>query len=118
MRSLRRKILGASFAALATVFVATPSWAQQKLRIALDTNPVHVRNKGVDLFVEELKKRTGDHFTIEVYPSGQLFRDRDVPRALRQGALEMGVPGIWQLDASEPNAALVTLPMFYGVPAE
>jgi len=115
MRSLRRKILGASFAALATVFVATPSWAQQKLRIALETNPAHVRNKGVDLFVEELKKRTGDHFVIEVYPSGQLFRDRDIPRALRQGSLEMGVPGIWHLDSTEPNAALVTLPMFYGV---
>lgn len=118
MSTLRRKFIGTTFAALAAVFVATPASAQEKLRIALDTNPVHVRNKGVDLFVEELKKRTGDHFTIEVYPSGQLFRDRDVPRALRQGALEMGVPGIWQLDASEPNAALVTLPMFYGVPAE
>ena len=116
MSSLRRKFIGTTFAALAAVFVATPAVAQQKLRIALDTNPVHVRNKGVDLFVEELKKRTGNHFAIEVYPSGQLFRDRDVPRALRQGALEMGVPGIWQLDASEPNAALVSLPMFYGVP--
>ncbi|AWB34451.1 TRAP transporter substrate-binding protein DctP [Orrella marina] len=118
MSTLRRKFIGTTFAALAAVFVATPASAQEKLRIALDTNPVHVRNKGVDLFVEELKKRTGDHFAIEVYPSGQLFRDRDVPRALRQGALEMGVPGIWQLDASEPNAALVTLPMFYGVPAD
>lgn len=115
MTTLRRKFIGTTFAALATVFIATPAAAQEKLRIALDTNPVHVRNKGVDKFVEELKKRTGNHFAIEVYPSGQLFRDRDVPRALRQGSLEMGVPGIWQLDASEPNAALVTLPMFYGV---
>ncbi|NBT97724.1 MAG: hypothetical protein EBT59_00765 [Betaproteobacteria bacterium] len=94
---------------------ASPALAQEKLRIALDTNPVHVRNKGVEVFVAELKKRTGNRFAIEVYPSGQLFRDRDVPRALRQDALEMGVPGTWQLDSAEPNAALQTLPMFYGL---
>jgi len=115
MSTLRRKFIGTTFAALAAILVATPASAQEKFRIALDTNPVHVRNRGVDLFVEELKKRTGNHFAIEIYPSGQLFRDRDIPRALRQGAVEMGVPGIWQLDSAEPNAALVTLPMFYGV---
>lgn len=107
--------MAGSFAALVSVLVATPAAAQEKLRIALDTNPIHVRNKGVEVFVEELKKRTGNRFAIEVYPSGQLFRDRDVPRALRQDALEMAVPGTWQLDSAEPNAALQSLPMFYGV---
>ena len=115
MSSLSVKLMTASFAVLASALVATPASAQEKLRIALDTNPVHVRNKGVEIFVEELKKRTGNRFTIEVYPSGQLFRDRDVPRALRQDALEMAVPGTWQLDSAEPNAALQSLPMFYGV---
>jgi C4-dicarboxylate-binding protein DctP len=115
MSSLSIKLMTASFAVLASALVATPASAQEKLRIALDTNPVHVRNKGVEIFVEELKKRTGNRFAIEVYPSGQLFRDRDVPRALRQDAVEMAVPGTWQLDSAEPNAALQSLPMFYGV---
>jgi len=115
MLKLRRTMIGAAFVAIASIAVATPAVAQEKFRIALDTNPSHVRNKGIELFVDELKKRTGDRFAIEVYPSGQLFRDRDVPRALRQDALEMGVPGTWQIDASEPNAALLSLPMFYGV---
>jgi C4-dicarboxylate-binding protein DctP len=115
MSTLSIKRMTASFAVLASALVATPASAQEKLRIALDTNPVHVRNKGVEIFVEELKKRTANRFAIEVYPSGQLFRDRDVPRALRQDALEMAVPGTWQLDSAEPNAALQSLPMFYGI---
>lgn len=115
MSSLSVKLMTASFAVLASALVATPALAQEKLRIALDTNPIHVRNKGVEIFVQELKKRTGNRFAIEVYPSGQLFRDRDVPRALRQDAVEMAVPGTWQLDSAEPNAALQSLPMFYGV---
>lgn len=115
MINLRKKLIGTTFAALAAVMMASPASAAEKFRIALDTNPSHVRNKGVEMFIAELKKRTGNRFDIELYPSGQLFRDRDIPRALRQNAVEMGVPGTWQLDASEPNAALLSLPMFYGV---
>jgi len=112
---LHKKLLATAFTAVAAVMIASPVSAAEKMRIALDTNPSHVRNMGVEKFIEELKQRTGDHFEIELYPSGQLFRDRDIPRALRQNAVEMGVPGTWQLDASEPNAALLSLPMFYGV---
>jgi C4-dicarboxylate-binding protein DctP len=112
---LHKKLLAGAVSTMAAVMLASPVLAAEKMRIALDTNPTHVRNMGVEMFIEELKKRTGDHFEIELYPSGQLFRDRDIPRALRQNAVEMGVPGTWQLDASEPNAALLSLPMFYGV---
>lgn len=106
-----------SLCALATTMGlgATQALAESaRLRISLDTNPSHVRNKGVDIFVEELQKRVGDRLTIEVYPSAQVFRDRDVAKALRQGALEMGVPGTWQLEGTEPSVAITALPMFYG----
>jgi len=102
-------------AALTSIFIGNSASAQEKFRIALDTNPSHVRNKGVDIFAEELKKRIGDKLAIEIYPSGQMYRDRDVPKALRQNSIEMGVPGTWQLDGLVPTVALQTLPMFYGV---
>ncbi len=105
-------------AAFTSVLATGPAFAQEKFRISLDTNPSHVRNQGVEIFVEELKKRVGDKLAIEVYPSGQVYRDRDVPKALRQNAIEMGVPGTWQLDGLVPTVALQTLPMFYGVDAD
>jgi len=112
----RAKKMAGALALVAAAFASGAAFAQDKLRISLDTNPVHVRNRAVDTFAEELKKRVGNKLVIEIYPSGQLFRDRDVPRALRQGGVEMAVPGTWQLDGVEPNAAIQTLPMFYGVP--
>jgi TRAP-type transport system periplasmic protein len=115
MTTRRTTILGTFLVAVAAALATTPAAAQEKLRIALDTNPSHVRNKGVEVFAEELKKRVGNKLAVEIYPSGQLFRDRDVPKALRQGAVEMAVPGTWQLDGVEPDAGLQTLPMFYGV---
>ncbi|MBK5204087.1 MAG: TRAP transporter substrate-binding protein DctP [Polaromonas sp.] len=110
----RLALLGLATVVLSTV-AALPAAAQEKMRISLDTNPSHVRNKGIEIFAAELKKRVGDKLVIEVYPSAQLFRDRDIAKALRQGAVEMGVPGTWQLDGIEPNAAIQLLPMFYGV---
>ena len=92
--------------------------AQEKMRVSLDTNATHVRNKGTEMFAAELKKRIGDKIAVEIYPSAQLFRDRDIPKALRQNAIEMGIPGTWQLDGVEPNTAIQTLPMFYGVDAD
>lgn len=115
MITKRITLLSGLAIAAASALLPLPAAAQEKLRITLDTNPSHVRNKGVEIFAEELKKRVGNKLAIKIYPSGQLFRDRDVPKALRQGAVEMAVPGTWQLDGVEPNVALQTLPMFYGV---
>ena len=116
MIKIRNRLAASLMAVLAGSLLGTGAVAQDKLRISLDTNPSHVRNKGVDIFVAELKKRIGNQLDVEVFPSAQLFRDRDVPKALRQGGLEMAVPGTWQLDGVEPAAGIQTLPMFYGVP--
>ncbi|MFH1602865.1 MAG: hypothetical protein ABIH03_03045 [Pseudomonadota bacterium] len=43
---------------------------------------------------------------------------RDIPKALRQNAVERGIPGTWQLDGVAPNTALQSLPMFYDVDAD
>ena len=92
--------------------------AQERLRISLETNPNHVRNQSAELFIAELKRRVGDRIQAEIFPSAQLYRDRDLPRALRQGSVEMGIPGTWHLDGVAPSAAITTLPMFYGVNGE
>jgi C4-dicarboxylate-binding protein DctP len=115
MKPARFRFLAGLSALIVSSILGGTAVAQEKMRVSLDTNPSHVRNKGVEIFIEELKKRIGDKLVVEVYPSGQLYRDRDVPKALRQGAVEMAVPGTWQLDGVEPNAGLQTLPMFYGV---
>jgi len=115
----RRKFIHTiGLTALATGVAATkPAFGKERFRISIDTNPSHFRNKTVERFAAELTKRV-DVFDITIYPSGQLFADRDIPKALRQGAVEMGVPGLWQLDGYAPEASLPSLPMFFGIPQE
>jgi C4-dicarboxylate-binding protein DctP len=116
MKRFRGSAVLVPLALLATLGLAGgESLAAEKMRITLDTNPTHVRNKTIALFVEEMNRRAPGKLEIEVYPSAQLFRDRDVAKALRQGSVEMAVPGTWQLDGLEPSTAISSLPVFYGL---
>jgi len=112
-RSLRHFTL--TGVALVAMSVFGAAEAAERLRISLDTNPSHVRNKGVEVFVAALKERVGDSMEIEIFPSAQLYRDRDVGRALRQGSVEMAIPGTWVLDGMVPAMAMTSLPAFYGL---
>ena len=55
---------------------------------------------------------------VEFKEGVALYRDRDVPKALAQGNLEMALPGLWQLDKFVPDAVVLDLPVFYGATAE
>ncbi len=118
MKRVRNTLVWALVGAAAVLLPQHAAQSQEKMRVSVDTNATHVRNKGAEMFAAELKKRTGNKIAIEIFPSAQLFRDRDIPKALRQNAIEMGIPGTWQLDGIEPNTAIQTLPMFYGVDAD
>lgn len=98
----------------AVALSARPGLANEQMRIALDTNPTHVRNRNAEHFATRIRAEI-PKLAPQVFPSAQLFRDRDVPRALRQGGVEMGIAGWWNLDGIAPDAALPSLPMFYGL---
>ena len=94
---------------------ARPAAAAETMRISIETNPSHMRNISTEAFIKRVNERLGGRVQPELFPSAQLFRDRDIPRALRQGGVEMGQPGWWNLDGNAPDAALPSLPMFYGL---
>ncbi len=96
----------------------THALAAEQMRISIETNPTHVRNRNTEAFIARVNERLGGRVTPQLFPSAQLFRDRDIPRGLRQGAVEMGQPGWWNLDGVAPDAALSSLPMFYGLEPE
>lgn len=98
------------------VLTATADAREQayKLRISLDTTPTHVRTVWVQKYAEELRQRSNGRIEPEVFHSGQLFKDVNVAKALRQGSVEMAVPGTWVLGGFESRIDALALPMFYG----
>ena len=110
----RRTLLGGG----AAVVLAAPSpvRAQEalKMRLSLDTSATHTRTVQMTAFAQELEKLASGKIKVEVFHSAQLFRDRDVGKALRQGGAEMGVPGPWNLTGIETNLDITQAPSFYG----
>ncbi|MFN3145646.1 MAG: TRAP transporter substrate-binding protein DctP [Paracoccaceae bacterium] len=114
------KVFGALAAAAALAMAAAaPVQAQEvPFRITLNTGPNHVRNIALESFVATLAERTEGRLDVQVFPSSQLFKGPDVPKALAQGGVEMGVPIILYLSSVVPNTGLLDLPMFYGRSAD
>ena len=104
---------------VAMVSTATISWAEPiEMRISLDTGPAHARNKAMVEFVKVLNERAAGQLEVKVFGSAQLFKDRDVAKALRQGGIDMAVPGFWYLGGMVPESTAAMLPMFYGLDAK
>lgn len=99
------------FAALGGSAVAQ---APFKLRASLDTSSTHARTIAVADYLKALQDRSGGRIQTELFHSSALFRDRDVAKALRQGAIEMAVPGNWVLTAFVSNADIFDLPCLFG----
>ena len=103
-----------------TIIILLPSMSMADngktytIKIAVETTPTHHRNIGLIAFKEVLDEISAGKVKVEIYDSGSLYKGRDIPKALRLGTLEMGVPGSWQLETIEPSVAILSLPMFSG----
>ncbi len=112
-----RKTIAAAMTVL-VLFIGPAAFAQAqfKLRASLDTSPTHARTVVIAEYLKALQERSGGRIQTELFSSGQLFRDRDVAKALRQGGIEMAVPGTWVLTGFVPDADVFQLPSFFGQP--
>jgi TRAP-type C4-dicarboxylate transport system substrate-binding protein len=117
-----RRSFAAGGAAL-SLFAARPRRARAaeeplRLRCSLDTSPSHGRNLSIADYLEKLEQASGGKIKGEIFPSGQLFPDLDVGKALIQGQVEMAAPGSFTITGIVPNADLLQLPVLYGQPIE
>ena len=89
-----------------------------RLEISLETGPNHIRNIGVTEWAEELSKKSGGKIEVRIFHGAAKYKDTDVPKALNQGALDMGFPGTWQLGKFVSDFDSADLPLMYGVSYE
>jgi TRAP-type transport system periplasmic protein len=89
-----------------------------RLRCSLDTAPSHGRNISLTDYLKKVEDASGGKIKGEVFPSGQLFPDLEVGKAIIQGQVEMAAPGTWTLTGIIPDCDLFQLPVLYGRPIE
>jgi C4-dicarboxylate-binding protein DctP len=87
-----------------------------EFKISLETVPNHSKTMGVEIFIQELAKRSGGRLKPQLFHSAQLYKDAHVTKAVNMGTVQMGVVGNYLLDGLDINATLTHLPMFFGQP--
>ena len=92
--------------------------APLKLRASVDTSATHGRTIAVADYLKKLQAASGGRIETELFHSGQLFRDRDVAKALRQGSVEMAIPGTWVMTGFVSDTDVFQLSIFYGQPSD
>jgi len=87
-----------------------------EFKISLETVPNHSKTMGVEIFIQELAKKSGGRLKPQLFHSAQLYKDAHVTKAVNMGTVQMGVVGNYLLDGFDINATLTHLPMFFGQP--
>lgn len=87
--------------------------AETKLRITLQLPLSHHLGKNLVNFKEEVERESGGDLNIEIYPSAQLYKDKEVPQAVSSGAIEMGVASIARFAGTVPAVDIFYVPFLF-----
>ncbi len=84
--------------------------AQTTLRITLQLPIKSHLGQNLLQFEEEVEKASGGDIQIEIYPSAQLYKDKEVPQAVSSGAIEMGVASLTRFAGTIPAVDVFYVP--------
>jgi tripartite ATP-independent transporter DctP family solute receptor len=94
---------------------AAPASAKQEFLFRLaGTMPLeHYMTKTLEHFAKLMEEKTNGQVKIEIYPANQLFSDKDLPKALPSGAVDMGQVNMAMWAGLVPLLAVEELPFFF-----
>ena len=87
--------------------------AEKVLRLTLQLPATHHLGQNVQSFADEVNKNTNGEIKVEVYPSAQLYKDKEVPQAVASGAVEMGVAALTRFVGTIPAVDLFYVPFLF-----
>jgi tripartite ATP-independent transporter DctP family solute receptor len=73
----------------------------------------HYMTKTLEHYAKLIDERSKGRMKIEIYPANQLFADKDLPKALPSGAVDMAQVNMAMWSGLIPSLAVEELPFFY-----
>lgn len=86
---IKRRVLTHIIAAAALACAAVPTLAQTKLKWAHIYEPTHAYHKYAVWAAEEVKKRTGGRYEVQVFPASTLGKQVDLNQGLMLGTVDI-----------------------------
>lgn len=101
--------------AIIVSFSAT-AYAGKTLRISLQLPLKHHLGQNLLDFQKEVEKESNGSLKVEIYPSAQLYKDKEVPQAVASGAIEMGVASLTRFAGTIPAVDIFYVPFMFDSP--
>ncbi|NRA21350.1 MAG: TRAP transporter substrate-binding protein DctP [Oceanospirillaceae bacterium] len=98
---------------LLSAVIAGPALAETTLRITLQLPLKHHLGQNLLAFKEKVEKASSGDLKIEIYPSAQLYKDKQVPSAVSSGAIEMGVASLARFVGTVPAVDVFYVPFMF-----
>jgi C4-dicarboxylate-binding protein DctP len=87
--------------------------AKTTLRLTLQLPLKSVLGQNVLMFKEEVEKATNGEIEIQIFDSGSLYQDKDVPKAVGSGQIEMGVASLARYVGDAPAVDVFYIPALF-----
>ena len=102
-------------AAMAASFVlAAPVLAQaETIRVTLQLPETHSLGQNWNAFKEIVEEKSGGDLQVQLFPSAQIYKDKEVPEAVGTGAVEAGSAFLGRFTGAVPAVDVVNLPFFF-----
>lgn len=97
---------------IAAMMTALPAMAETTLRISLQLPLTHPLGENLLKFKKEVESNSHD-LKVQIYPAAQLYKDKEVHKAVSSGAIEMGVMGLTQLAGTVPAVDIFYVPFMF-----
>ncbi len=107
---------GAICIAIWCAIAAAPVDAQTTLRITLQLPLTSPLGANLVAFKENVEVASAGALRIEIYPSAQLFTDKEVPVAVASGQIEMGVSSLARFAGTIPAVDVFFVPFLFNTP--
>ena len=87
--------------------------AAKTMRVTLQLPISHSLGKNWQEFKKLVEKGTNGEVKVLIFPSAQLYKDKQVPGAVGSGAIEAGTAFMGRFTGSVPAVDVVSLPFFF-----
>ena len=113
-----KKFLLGTVAALALAATTLSAVAETTLRVTLQLPLKHHLGQNILEFKKEVEAKSGGDLKIEIFPSAQLYKDKEVPQAVSSGAVEMGIASLTRFAGTVPAVDIFYVPFMFDSPSK
>ena len=109
---MKRLLIGLAIAAIAA-FSTLPVSAETTIRVTLQLPEKHSLGQNWLAFKKIVEEKSGGELKIELFPSAQLYKDKQVPEAVGSGAIEAGSAFLGRFAGSVPAVEVINVPFLF-----